>query len=45
MSFSFPVIWGCYFDYVFKWNEHADDANVMTVTYEELKEVNVMLCD
>ncbi|XP_042320817.1 sulfotransferase 6B1-like isoform X1 [Sceloporus undulatus] len=30
--------WGSYFDYVFEWNKHADKKNVMTVTYEELKE-------
>lgn len=33
------VPWGSYFDYVFEWNKHADDENVMTVTYEELKAV------
>uniref|UniRef100_A0A6J0V1K8 Sulfotransferase n=1 Tax=Pogona vitticeps TaxID=103695 RepID=A0A6J0V1K8_9SAUR len=30
--------WGSYFDYVFEWNKHADDKNIMTITYEELKE-------
>ncbi|XP_060115097.1 sulfotransferase 6B1-like [Heteronotia binoei] len=30
--------WGSYFDYVFEWNKHADDENIMTITYEELKE-------
>ncbi|KAH0622453.1 hypothetical protein JD844_024781, partial [Phrynosoma platyrhinos] len=30
--------WGSYFDYVFEWNKHADKKNLMTVTYEELKE-------
>ncbi|XP_066467473.1 sulfotransferase 6B1-like [Tiliqua scincoides] len=29
--------WGSYFDYVLEWNKHADDDNVMTITYEELK--------
>lgn len=33
------VPWGSYFDYVFEWNKHADDENVMTITYEELKAV------
>ncbi|KGL98436.1 Sulfotransferase 6B1, partial [Charadrius vociferus] len=30
--------WGCYFEYLSKWNKYADDENVMTITYEELKE-------
>ncbi|NXU49950.1 ST6B1 Sulfotransferase, partial [Turnix velox] len=30
--------WGCYFEYVSKWNKYADDENVMPITYEELKE-------
>ncbi|KAL8185952.1 UNVERIFIED_CONTAM: hypothetical protein K2H54_060212 [Gekko kuhli] len=30
--------WGSYFDYVFEWNKHAADENIMTITYEELKE-------
>uniref|UniRef100_A0A8D0G824 Sulfotransferase n=1 Tax=Sphenodon punctatus TaxID=8508 RepID=A0A8D0G824_SPHPU len=30
--------WGSYFDYIFEWNKHAADENVMTITYEELKE-------
>ncbi|XP_044277044.1 sulfotransferase 6B1-like [Varanus komodoensis] len=29
--------WGSYFDYVFEWNKHIDDINVMAITYEELK--------
>ncbi|KAJ7342206.1 hypothetical protein JRQ81_009662 [Phrynocephalus forsythii] len=32
------IPWGSYFDYVFEWNKHAYDKNVMTITYEELKE-------
>ncbi|XP_034966556.1 sulfotransferase 6B1-like [Zootoca vivipara] len=32
------MVWGSYFDFVFEWNKHADDANVMAITYEELKE-------
>uniref|UniRef100_A0A8D0E9L0 Sulfotransferase n=1 Tax=Salvator merianae TaxID=96440 RepID=A0A8D0E9L0_SALMN len=35
------MAWGSYFDYVFEWNKHADDSNVMTITYEELKEVTL----
>ncbi|XP_060632433.2 sulfotransferase 6B1-like [Anolis sagrei] len=30
--------WGSYFDYVFEWSKHADRKNIMTITYEELKE-------
>ncbi|XP_054834934.1 sulfotransferase 6B1-like [Eublepharis macularius] len=35
---SGQIPWGSYFDYVFEWNEYADDENVMAITYEELKE-------
>ncbi|NXQ80753.1 ST6B1 Sulfotransferase, partial [Nyctibius grandis] len=31
------MAWGCYFEYLSKWNKYADE-NVMTITYEELKE-------
>ncbi|KFW05099.1 Sulfotransferase 6B1, partial [Eurypyga helias] len=34
--------WGCYFEYLSKWNKYADDENVMTITYEELKENPVL---
>ncbi|XP_029891863.1 sulfotransferase 6B1-like [Aquila chrysaetos chrysaetos] len=34
--------WGCYFEYISKWNKYADDENVMTITYEELKEHPVL---
>ncbi|KFP81802.1 Sulfotransferase 6B1, partial [Acanthisitta chloris] len=30
--------WGCYLEYLSKWNKYADDENVMTITYEEVKE-------
>ncbi|XP_042685131.1 sulfotransferase 6B1-like isoform X2 [Centrocercus urophasianus] len=30
--------WGSYFNYLSEWNEYAADENVMTITYEELKE-------
>ncbi|XP_007071133.2 sulfotransferase 6B1 [Chelonia mydas] len=30
--------WGSYFDYICEWSKHVDDENVMTITYEELKE-------
>ncbi|XP_009700613.1 PREDICTED: sulfotransferase 6B1-like, partial [Cariama cristata] len=30
--------WGCYFEYLSKWNKYVDDENVMAITYEELKE-------
>ncbi|NXM01387.1 ST6B1 Sulfotransferase, partial [Tyrannus savana] len=32
------MAWGCYFDYLSQWNKYADEENVMTITYEELKE-------
>ncbi|XP_026505316.1 sulfotransferase 6B1-like [Terrapene carolina triunguis] len=32
------VPWGSYFDYICEWSKHVDDENVMTITYEELKE-------
>lgn len=35
------VPWGCYLEYLSKWNKYADDENVMTITYEELKEVRL----
>ncbi|KAM9563835.1 sulfotransferase 6B1-like [Guaruba guarouba] len=34
--------WGCYFEYLCKWNKYASDENVMTITYEELKENPVL---
>ncbi|XP_072714075.1 sulfotransferase 6B1-like [Ciconia boyciana] len=34
--------WGCYFEYLSKWNKYAADENVMTITYEELKENPVL---
>lgn len=37
------VPWGCYFEYISKWNKYADDENVMTITYEELKEVRLSI--
>ncbi|NXH14495.1 ST6B1 Sulfotransferase, partial [Bucco capensis] len=30
--------WGCYFEYLSAWNKYANDENIMTITYEELKE-------
>uniref|UniRef100_A0A8C8S3D4 Sulfotransferase n=1 Tax=Pelusios castaneus TaxID=367368 RepID=A0A8C8S3D4_9SAUR len=30
--------WGSYFDYICEWSKHVDEENVMTITYEELKE-------
>uniref|UniRef100_A0A8B9QS75 Sulfotransferase n=1 Tax=Anas platyrhynchos TaxID=8839 RepID=A0A8B9QS75_ANAPL len=32
------VPWGSYFNYLSEWNKYAADENVMTITYEELKE-------
>ncbi|NXC31413.1 ST6B1 Sulfotransferase, partial [Campylorhamphus procurvoides] len=32
------MAWGCYFEYLSKWNKYADEENIMTITYEELKE-------
>ncbi|KAM6272161.1 sulfotransferase 6B1-like isoform 1-T1 [Spheniscus humboldti] len=34
--------WGCYFEYLSEWNKYADDENVMTITYEELKKNPVL---
>ncbi|XP_064913751.1 sulfotransferase 6B1 isoform X2 [Columba livia] len=36
------MAWGCYFEYLSKWNKHAADENIMTITYEELKENPVL---
>lgn len=36
------VPWGSYFDYICEWSKHVDDENVMTITYEELKEVRLL---
>ncbi|NWI88511.1 ST6B1 Sulfotransferase, partial [Pitta sordida] len=33
--------WGSYLEYLSKWNKYADEANVMPITYEELKEDRV----
>ncbi|XP_025973115.2 sulfotransferase 6B1-like isoform X2 [Dromaius novaehollandiae] len=30
--------WGSYFNYISEWNKHVNDENIMTITYEELKE-------
>uniref|UniRef100_A0A8C5UDK4 Sulfotransferase n=1 Tax=Malurus cyaneus samueli TaxID=2593467 RepID=A0A8C5UDK4_9PASS len=32
------MVWGCYFEYLSEWNKYADKENIMTITYEELKE-------
>ncbi|XP_062429648.1 sulfotransferase 6B1-like [Rhea pennata] len=34
--------WGSYFDFVSEWNKHVDDENIMPITYEELKENQVL---
>ncbi|NXD76658.1 ST6B1 Sulfotransferase, partial [Halcyon senegalensis] len=34
--------WGSYFEYLSSWNKYADYENVMTITYEELKENPVL---
>ncbi|NXI48564.1 ST6B1 Sulfotransferase, partial [Galbula dea] len=36
------MAWGCYFEHLSSWNKYADDENVMTLTYEELKENPVL---
>ncbi|NXS63113.1 ST6B1 Sulfotransferase, partial [Brachypteracias leptosomus] len=36
------MAWGCYFEYLSAWNKYAADENIMTVTYEELKENPVL---
>ncbi|XP_030628174.1 sulfotransferase 6B1-like [Chanos chanos] len=35
---SGEVPWGSYFDHAVAWEKHINDPNVMTVTYEELKQ-------
>ncbi|XP_036236641.1 sulfotransferase 6B1-like [Molothrus ater] len=30
--------WGCYLEYLSEWNKYADKENIMTITYEEVKE-------
>ncbi|MEE6475068.1 hypothetical protein FKM82_010604 [Ascaphus truei] len=35
---SGKVIWGSFFDYALAWNKHADNENVLIITYEEMKE-------
>ncbi|XP_053153062.1 sulfotransferase 6B1-like [Hemicordylus capensis] len=37
------MLWGSYIDYIFEWNKHADDENIMAITYEELKENKVQV--
>ncbi|NWV27435.1 ST6B1 Sulfotransferase, partial [Origma solitaria] len=32
------MAWGSYFEYISEWNKYAEGENIMTVTYEELKE-------
>ncbi|NWV58063.1 ST6B1 Sulfotransferase, partial [Daphoenositta chrysoptera] len=32
------LAWGSYFEYLSEWNKYADEENIMTITYEELKE-------
>ncbi|KAM7028041.1 sulfotransferase 6B1-like [Passerculus sandwichensis] len=32
------MAWGCYFEYLSEWNKYADKENIMTITYEEMKE-------
>ncbi|KAM4903174.1 sulfotransferase 6B1-like [Sylvia borin] len=32
------LAWGCYFEYLSEWNKYADQENIMTITYEEVKE-------
>ncbi|NXK59882.1 ST6B1 Sulfotransferase, partial [Sylvietta virens] len=37
------MTWGCYFEYLSEWNKYADQENIMTVTYEEVKEVRLSI--
>ncbi|XP_074393520.1 sulfotransferase 6B1-like isoform X2 [Zonotrichia albicollis] len=32
------MAWGCYLEYLSEWNKYADKENIMTITYEEVKE-------
>ncbi|NXH42067.1 ST6B1 Sulfotransferase, partial [Dicaeum eximium] len=36
------LAFGCYFEYFSEWNKYADKENIMTITYEELKENPVL---
>ncbi|NWW11521.1 ST6B1 Sulfotransferase, partial [Oreocharis arfaki] len=36
------MAWGCYFEFLFEWSKYADEENIMTITYEELKENHVL---
>lgn len=38
-SSLFAVAWGSYFDHVAEWNKYIDNERIMTISYEELKEV------
>uniref|UniRef100_A0A8D2NFR8 Sulfotransferase n=1 Tax=Zonotrichia albicollis TaxID=44394 RepID=A0A8D2NFR8_ZONAL len=37
------MAWGCYFEYLSEWNKYADKENIMTITYEEMKEVRLSI--
>ncbi|NXE71879.1 ST6B1 Sulfotransferase, partial [Calcarius ornatus] len=37
------MAWGSYFEYLSEWNKYADKENIMTITYEEVKEVREIL--
>ncbi|NWI48100.1 ST6B1 Sulfotransferase, partial [Picathartes gymnocephalus] len=32
------MAWGSYFEYLSEWNKYTDEENIMTITYEEVKE-------
>ncbi|XP_066401737.1 sulfotransferase 6B1-like [Molothrus aeneus] len=32
------MAWGCCFEYLSEWNKYADKENIMTITYEDVKE-------
>lgn len=33
------MAWGSYFDHLVEWNKYIDNERIMTISYEELKEV------
>lgn len=37
------VAWGCYLEYLSEWNKYVDEENIMAITYEELKEVRLLI--
>ncbi|NWH75991.1 ST6B1 Sulfotransferase, partial [Piaya cayana] len=36
------VTWGSYFEHLMEWNKYTDDERIMIMTYEELKEDQIL---